>query len=275
MPPIRIESADDPRITPYVDLRDKQLRTRDGLFIAEGDLVVERLLRSRFAVESLLVAESQLHRIEAPPEVPLYYAPRPLIETVAGFHFHRGILGCGIRPQPEDWTGHVAARQRPVTVVVCSAVRDPENLGGILRNCAAFGVDLVLIGHHSADPFSRRVLRVSMAAALQLPLHVSDDLDADLTRLHDQWQVHCTATVLDPTATRLMTSERPRRLALVLGNERSGLEPTTLARCQSRLSIPMQAGIDSLNVAVASGIFLYHFTRVVPPEPAREVAGQA
>ncbi len=262
MPLIRIESPDDLRVAPYFDLRNKQLRTREGKFIAEGDLVVRRLLASRYEVESLLVAESQLGRLPIPPSVPVYCASLKIVEAIAGFHFHRGVLGCGIRATLDDWCSRIPPGEQSATVVVCCGVRDPENLGGILRNCAAFGVDLVVLGNRSADPLSRRVLRVSMATCLELNLHLSTCLEDDLALLRARFGFHVAATVLDPGAVRLADVQRPLRLGLVFGNELAGVAPPTLQQCQSRLTIPMGMHTDSLNVAVASGIFLYHFSQV-------------
>ncbi len=262
MPLIPIESPDDPRVAPYLDLRNKQLRSREGRFIAEGDLVVQRLLESRYEVESLLVAESQLGRLRIPPAVPVYCTSLKIVESIAGFHFHRGILACGLRSTWDDCWSRIPPAEQPATAVVCCGVRDPENLGGILRNCAGFGVDLVVIGNHSADPLSRRVLRVSMATCLQLNLYQSVQLDEDLVKLRARYGFHIAATVLDPGAERLPGVSRPRRLGLVLGNELSGVANSTLQRCQSQLTIPMSLRTDSLNVAVASGIFLYHFCQV-------------
>lgn len=262
MPLIRIKSPVDPRIAPYVDLCNKRQASRRGRFIAEGELVVRRLLESRFRVESLLMAESQLGRFELPAELPAYYAPLDLIEKIAGFRFHRGILGCGIRADQGHWSTQLPARDEAGTIVVCSAIRDPENLGGVLRNCAAFGVDLVIVGEHSADPFARRVLRVSMATALKLPIFVSGQLEQDIARLHHEFGFHCAATALGPIAVPLARFTRPRRLALVLGNEFSGLDRAVQEACQSRVTIPMRLGTDSLNVAVAAGIFLYHFSQM-------------
>jgi tRNA G18 (ribose-2'-O)-methylase SpoU len=242
-----------------LDLRNKRLRTRDGKFIAEGDLVVGRLLESGYQVESLVVAEDQLHRLTIPDHVAVYLTPRKLIESLIGFKFHRGILACGIRPSPTDLSCLVLPPEQSATVVVCAAVHDPENLGGILRNCAAFGVDLVVISHDSADPLSRRVLRVSMGTLLKLKIHQSTQLEHDLRRLHDEFSIHVAASVVDPQAPSLDQAPRPRRLGLVLGNERAGLIPSVLACSQSRWTIPMHLHADSLNVAVASGIFLYHF----------------
>ncbi len=259
MPRIRIESPQDPRIAPYANLRDRELRARRGRFIAEGELVVRRLLESRYAVESLLVAESQLARIDAPTSVPVYYGASETLEAIAGFPFHRGILGCGIRPAASDWSARVPPPANAAVAVLCSAVRDAENLGVILRNCAAFGVDFVLIGDQSIDPFTRRVLRVSMATALKLNICLSADLNVDLRRLRHDFGFHCAATVLDPNATPLAVARRPRRLALVFGNELTGVAADTRLQCESQVTIPMSLETDSLNVAVASGIFLYHF----------------
>ncbi len=262
MPLIRIESLDDPRLAPYRDLRNKQLRTRQGRFIAEGDLVVQRLLESRYAVESLLVAEPQLGRLAIPGDVPVYCTTHAMVEEIAGFRFHRGILGCGIRAACSDWWERMPRSPRRAGVVVCCGVRDPENLGGILRNCAAFGVDMVMIGNHSADPLSRRVLRVSMATCLKLHVYETSQLEADLVRLREEFAIEPTATVLAPTARRLADLGPPARWGLVFGNELAGVAPSTLRQCQQQVTIPMSLQTDSLNVAVASGIFLYHFSQV-------------
>lgn len=260
MPLIPIDSPTDPRVQPYADLRNRQLHVRDGLFVAEGDLVVGRLLESGYQVESLLVSEDRLTRLPLPDAVTTYCAPRSLVESLAGFRFHRGILACGRRPAPGDLASLVVASDQPTTVVVCAAIQDPENLGGILRNCAAFGVDLVVIGENSADPLSRRVLRVSMGTVLKLRFYQSAQLEQDVWRLRDEFSIHLAASVADPCAPTLLQAPRPRRLGLLLGNERAGLSPALVEGSQSRFTIPMQLQTDSLNVAVTSGIFLYHFS---------------
>ncbi len=261
MPRIPIDSLADPRVRPYLDLRNRRLRTRDGKFIAEGDLVVARLLESGHPVESLVVAEDQLSRVAVPDNLVVYVVPPALIKSLVGFNFHRGILACGIRPTLADLSDLAppATAGEAVVLVVCAAIHDPENLGGILRNCAAFGVHGVLISRDSADPFSRRVLRVSMGAVLKIPVYQSAQVEQDLQRLRHELGVHVAASVADPTAPPLRCAPCPRRVALVLGNERTGLSPPVLAASESRWTIPMQLRTDSLNVAVASGIFLYHF----------------
>lgn len=266
---MKIDSPGDPRVAPYVNLPERRSSARAGRFIAEGELVVRRLLASELEVESLLVADSQIDRIEPLEHIPLYHASQQVLESIAGFRFHRGILGCARRPEPSDWAAAIPGQGDSALVVVCSAVRDPENLGGILRNCAAFGVDLVLIGDSSADPFARRVLRVSMATALSLPLGLSRDVVGDLERLERQFGFHTAATVLDDKSRALAAATRPPRLALVLGNELQGVDASLCGRCQWQVTIPMSGQTDSLNVAVASGIFLHHFTQVAPVIPVQ------
>jgi tRNA G18 (ribose-2'-O)-methylase SpoU len=260
MPLIPITAPDDPRVAPFADLRDRQSLARYGRFIVEGDLVVNRLLVSDYEVESLLIAEDQLHHVAFSPEMTVYCAPRRLMEELAGFGFHRGILACARRPAPQPLDDWLPPGDQPVTVVVCAAIQDPENLGGIFRNCAALGVRHVLLGEQSADPLSRRVLRVSMGTVLKLAIRQTPDLAGELPRLREEFRLHLAATVLDPTAPLLATAPCPHRLALLLGNERNGLEPEVVQACDSRWTIPMRSGTDSLNVAVASGIFLYHFS---------------
>jgi tRNA G18 (ribose-2'-O)-methylase SpoU len=194
-------------------------------------------------------------------EVPVYVAPRKLLEETIGFNFHRGCLACGVREPVkslEQW-------QRPAKaewlIVACPDVQDPTNLGTLLRNCAAFGVDLVLLGGKCADPFSRRVLRVSMGAVLELEIVEAQDLSRDLDVLQREHQVEIVATVLDAAATPLDQSSRGARMAILFGSEGHGLEADWIERADRRVTIPMQLGTDSLNVAVASGIFLYHFSR--------------
>ena len=144
------------------------------------------------------------------------------------------------------------------TLIVCPEVADGANLGSIFRIAAAFGVDGVVLGEQCCDPFSRRCLRVSMGGVLRAPLVESSDLTADLTDLKRRWHVELLAAVLDETAEPLDRLRRPSRVGLVFGSESVGLADRWLAICDRRVTIPMQPGTDSLNLAVAAGIFVYH-----------------
>ncbi len=263
MPRIAIESLDDPRVRMYRHLKASNL-LRDGrLFIAEGTKLVERLLASDFQTESVLIAERREAEWgpKVPPDVPLYVVPQEVGEQLTGFNFHVGVLACGIR-QPDRLLDDTLPRDTSrLTVVVCPNCDNPENLGAIIRIGSAFGIDALLLGRGCCDPFSRRVLRVSMGSALRLPIIESPDLERDVRRLREEWKLELIATVLDDTATPLSAATRSPRAGLLFGNEADGLDDHWLSLCDRRLTIPMRLGTDSLNVAIAAGIFLHHFTQ--------------
>ena len=261
MPIVRIADPDDRRLDPYRALK-RSNETRHGLFIAEGEKLVRRLVESRLEVESLLVSEDHLEAIAPvlPTEVPTLVIPEGAVEGLVGFNFHRGILGCGRRPQPPDLTA-ILGQASTATLVVCPDVQNPENLGSIVRIAAAFGAAGLVLGPHSADPFSRRVQRVSMGNVYRLPIVPTADIRAALAELRTAHGVESWATVLADDAETFGTRRRPARLAVVLGGEGHGLAPEVIAACDRRVTIPMRSGVDSLNVAVATGIFLFELTR--------------
>jgi tRNA G18 (ribose-2'-O)-methylase SpoU len=261
MPQIPVQSIDDPRLACYRDVTQRNLTRQSGLFIAEGDKVAERLANSRFEVASILAEPEHAERFErlTPAATPIYVASRQLLAEIAGFQFHRGVLACGRRAArssvAELLPGRDGAR---ATIVVLPDVQDPTNLGSIIRSTAAFGCEGIVLGPRCADPFSRRVLRVSMGAAFHLPIVESTDLTADLRAIADAG-LEVAAAVIDATAEPLATARRSERLAIVLGGEGHGLSEEWLKLCHRRVTIPMQLGIDSLNVAVAAAVLLYHF----------------
>jgi tRNA G18 (ribose-2'-O)-methylase SpoU len=258
---IHIEQLDDPRIAAYRNLRDRTLRG-ENIFIAEGCVVVERLLRSRYRADSLLVAEEHAAAFAAiAADCPLYVASPELLRQIAGFNFHLGALAVGRRPVgtplEEVVTGSL---DQPCCVVVCPAVTKPENLGLLFRSAAAFGLRGLVLGRRCCDPLSRRCVRVSMGAVLEVPFTRCDDVTADLQALRQTWQFERVAAVLDATAEPLDTFTPARRTALVFGNEYDGLAPAWLAECDRRVTIPMSQAVDSLNLGVAAGIFIHHWS---------------
>jgi tRNA G18 (ribose-2'-O)-methylase SpoU len=264
MPRIVIDTLADPRIQPYRDLKASNLTRHGTLFIAEGTKLVARLLDSRYETASVLLSEKReaewLPRI--PSHIPVYIIPQDLGSQLVGFSFHVGVVACGVR-KPSPTIDDVLPRNAErLSLVVCPNCDNPENLGAIIRISCGFGVDALLLGGQGcSDPFSRRVLRVSMGTAFRMTIIEPRDLAADLERLHREWQFEFAATVLDPTATPLHQARRSPRFGLLFGNEHAGLGPEWLTHCQQRLTIPMHGGTDSLNVAVAAGIFLHEFTR--------------
>jgi tRNA G18 (ribose-2'-O)-methylase SpoU len=256
---LTISNPDDPRIDVYRELKIVNRQRQQECFIVEGGLLVERLLASRYPTLSILCIERFADQWTslAPSHVPVYVVPDDWISQLVGFRFHRGVLACGARLPPRT-LGDMAGTAEIATYVVCPHVQDPENLGSILRVSAAFGVDGVLAGSQCPDYLSRRVLRVSMGSALVLPIRVSHDIAEDLRVLRDQHHSELVATVLSEHAESLEVFQRNKRLALLMGREDRGLDAQLLELCQRHVTIPMQLGTDSLNVAVAAGLFLFH-----------------
>jgi len=262
MPLIPIHDVDDERLAVYRDLLSAKASRRCGLFVAEGRLLVDRLVASSFPTHSILVDECRVSLLgEQPADRLIYVTSAKLIEEILGYNFHRGILACGHRRQQPALSDILQPLPSRATILACVGIQDPTNLGSMLRSAAAFGIDAVILGHQCSDPFSRRVLRVSMGATLKLPLIESDDLATDLNRLRNDFQFERIATVLED-AEVLEQARRPDRIAILIGNEAHGLPGQIAASCERRVTIPMQLGTDSLNAAVASGIMLHHFTRV-------------
>jgi tRNA G18 (ribose-2'-O)-methylase SpoU len=261
MPIHPINSLDDPLLEPYRNMKDRELARFDARFIAEGENVVRRLLNSRIAVESLLLSRRKVEAI-APivnPAIPIFSATDDVIEKVIGFEFHSGVLACGIRPPSLQLSAILPPPPAKVRVVACQQITNTENVGSLIRIAAAFGASALLLGESCCDPFFRQSVRVSMGTIFSLPLVRSENLCEDLDRLA-VGGVETFATVLHPDSEPLATISPPDRVALVFGNEAQGLDEITIRHCRRRATIPMQLGTDSLNVAIAAAVFLYHFT---------------
>jgi len=257
-----VDSLDDPRIADYRDLKDRELARDQGKFIAESELVVRRLLTSDFTTASVLLAARKADEIAplVPPGVPVYVVSDEMIHHVVGFRFHSGVIACGLRRAPRPLADVLAGLGATATIVVLPDTISTENLGGLLRLSAGFGANAVILGPRCCDPFYRQSIRVSMGTVFRLNVIPSGDLGRDLDLLASHG-IERVATVLDESAEPLATAGRRPRMALLLGNEAQGLGPDELAHCDRRVTIPMKLGTDSLNVTVAAGIFLYHFTR--------------
>jgi len=265
MPTLPIPSLDDPRVAPYRNLKDRDLARDGDRFIAESEQLVRRLLASKIQTESVLVAEKRLPDLAPvlPQEIPVYVAPASVVNQIVGFKFHSGVMAVGIRPISPTIDDNLKGKPR-ATLVVCPEVEKTDNLGSLIRIAAAFGADAMVLGERSCDPFFRQSVRVSMGTVFHLPIVRSDDLKRDLRRLRDEFNVELIATVLDEGAEPLDRAGRAAKTALILGNEAQGLPADVVALCDRRVTIPMKLGTDSLNVAVAAGVFLYHFTRATP-----------
>jgi tRNA G18 (ribose-2'-O)-methylase SpoU len=265
VPQFDITSLDDPLLEPFRELRSRKWVEQSGLFIAEGPLLVERLLASPYGVKSILLDRKYFdHYVQlVPAQVDLLVVEHELVESIVGFNFHRGVMGCGLR-KPIAWLRDAFALSvdPAETIVWAAGVQDPENLGGILRSCAALGIERVIVGPGSADPLSRRVLRVSMGNALRLQLFRSRNLAEDLRWLSAERGIFSVATTLHPTAVALESATRAGPTVILIGNERYGLPEAIQAGADQRVTIAMDLGTDSLNVCVAAGIVMHYYCRI-------------
>jgi len=256
MPAIAIEDADDPRLSDYVGLSDPDLRRRvepdGGFFVAESPHVVEALVRSGRRVRSVLVTPTQHDALAtslASLDAPVYVARPEVLRRVVGFDLHRGAVAAGERwPLPSVASVLDGAR----SVAVLQRITDHENLGGVFRNAAAFGLDAVLLDDETADPLYRRCVRVSIGHVLTVPWTRLASLDE--LRSHG---VGLLALTPAADAQPLDALVWPERHALLLGTEGPGLSAEWLAAADAQVRIPMEPGVDSLNVAAAAAIAFY------------------
>src|SRR5580765_8280722 len=259
-------TTDDPRVAEYRDMPDPERLRAAGLFVAEGRLVVERLIESgRFAVRSLLLSEAACAalapvRARLDASVPVYICDLSDFAVVTGFNIHRGCLALAERPTEKS---PAEALKGARLVVVLEDVANADNVGGVFRNAAAFGADAVLLSPSSCDPLYRKAIRTSMAATLGVPFATLDDgsgaWPAALAGLRRRGFRLVALTPREPAQDleEFARHAAPARLAILLGAEGAGVTSEAEAAADYRVRIPIVRQVDSLNLAVASGIVLY------------------
>jgi tRNA G18 (ribose-2'-O)-methylase SpoU len=257
-------TLDDARLADYRDLQDRRLGEKSGRFVAESEIVVRKLLATDLHVWSLLLTAPRLAALESAltatkADFPVYVVPQAVMDEVAGFHVHRGCLAIAERPP----SPLVPAEAR--TVVVLVDLVDVDNLGAMARNAAAFGADALLLSPRCADPFYRKAVRTSAGAVLSLPIVRAGRWPEDLLALRERHGLALVGAVLDGHAQPLADFTPPRRLAILFGSEGPGLDQETQHLCDALVTIPMakSSAVDSLNVATAGAVFLYHCTQWV------------
>lgn len=257
----------DHRLDDFRDLnsvdRRPDLPTGKGLVIAEGVLVVQRMLASRFTPHALLGTDRRLVELAADLagiETPYFRADADVMAEVVGFHLNRGVLAVA-RRAAELSVADVCAAAR--TVAVLEGVNDHENLGSILRNAAGLGVDAVVFGAGCADALYRRAVRVSMGHALLVPFAKAERWPADLYRLRDNGFRLLAMTPGDGSVplAEVMPDVAAERVAILVGAEGPGLTEQALRASDFAVRIPMARGTDSLNVATAAALAFYERAR--------------
>jgi tRNA G18 (ribose-2'-O)-methylase SpoU len=265
---IDVSDPDDERLDNFRDLnsidRRPDLPSGKGLVIAEGVLVVQRMLASPFAPLAFLGTDRRLSELKADlagNPAPYYRASAEVMAQVVGFHLNRGVLAAA-RRAPDRGVEQVVDGAR--TVAVLEGVNDHENLGSIFRNAAGLDVDAVVFGSGCADPLYRRAVRVSMGHALLVPYARASDWPADLTTLQQNgFRLLAMTPSLDAIPLpEAMARLRGERAAVLVGAEGPGLSRAAMQASDLRVRIPMSRGTDSLNVATAAALAFYERARV-------------
>jgi len=258
---IVIQGADDDRLAEYRDVPAPDAVRSRGLFVAEGRRVVERLVGTRrFRIRSLLVSEPARRALEPTlalldPDVPIYVCGAGDFAGITGFDLHRGCLALVHRPSPVP---PAALMQAARTLIVLEAVANADNIGGVFRNAAAFGAGAVLLSPSCCDPLYRKAIRTSMAATLRVPFARVEDWPDGLSEIRARGFaiVALTPRVGSQPLDVFAGGPRPDRLALLVGAEDQGLSAAAEAAADYHVRIPIAPDVDSLNLAVATGIAL-------------------
>jgi len=260
-------SLDSPELQPYRTLRRPVDHFKEGIFVAEGEKVVRRLLSSGLHVLSLLLTEEWFGNLrndgalsKLTESTTAFVAKKELVETIVGYNLHQGIMAIGKVPTEQPLRERIESSPQPYFIVALDGLVNAENVGMIVRNCAAFGVDMILVGQTSSSPYLRRAVRNSMGAVFRMPIVHSRNLSADLMQLRALHKTSIVAAHLHDSQP-IATADFRLNLCVVFGNEGDGVSPCVLDACDMRVGIPMMNGTDSLNVASASAVFLHEVRR--------------
>lgn len=262
--PIRITDPSDPAIAEFTSIRERDLTRSHGQFIAEGTVVLRMLAvahrhATHFKARKILLLENRIDGLtdilaEFPEDIPVYVASGEVMDAIAGFHMHRGVLALGERLVAKPLNETLSGLPQKALVVVCQGLSNHDNAGSIFRNAAAFGVSHIILDETSCDPLYRKAIRVSVGSVLTVPFTRGGNIEGILETLSDNsfafWG-------LSPTGkTGIRDMRPPQRTALILGTEGDGLPAHLLSKINTAF-IPQKPGLDSLNVATAAGIALY------------------
>ena len=262
MPPIiSITDLTQPELDIFCRLTEAQLRTRlepaKGIFIAESPTIIGLALNAGCHPLALLTERKFIEGNAAAViahcgEIPIYTGEREALAALTGYELTRGVLCAMRRPAPMDCAALCAAARR---VAVLENVVDSTNVGAIIRSAAALGIDAVLLTPTCCDPLNRRAVRVSMGTVFQIPWAYLESADDYLPQLKAMgFRTAAMALRDDSVSIEDKDLAAEQKLAIILGTEGTGLTAHTIENCDYTVKIPMQHGVDSLNVAAASAV---------------------
>jgi tRNA G18 (ribose-2'-O)-methylase SpoU len=277
----QVSSLDLPELAPYRTMRRSAEHEAQGIFIAEGEKVMRRLLESHFTVVSVVLPEKWLEDfrplLEARSEdFTVYLAEKELLESITGFSLFQGVLAVGKIPQIGSLDEILAKNQKPQLLVAVDELANAENLGALMRNCVAFGVQALLVGETCSSPYLRRSVRNSMGTIFQLPVwEVKMANEAVRVRRDDPPKfslaqtlrelrargIRCIAAHPRAGGKNLSLADFSGDCCLVFGSEGNGISKNVLDACDECVVIPMANSVDSLNVGAAAAVLLYEANR--------------
>jgi len=261
---IKIDTLDLPELEPYRHMKWQFEQRQQGIFVAEGEKVVHRLLESPLPVMSALLLERWFVELEPllaarPEHIRAYIADRPLLETIIGFAIYQGVLAIGRAPANAR-LDEILAREKFPLIVAAEGISGAENMGSLVRNCVAFGASGIIAAENSCSPYLRRSVRASMGAVFKLAVVETPSL---LGTLGEMKKFGVKTIAAHPHTDQLRITEADLRgpTCIVLGAEGAGINPEILAACDEAVVVPMQSEVDSLNVSAAGAVFLYEAMR--------------
>ena len=265
---IEITTLEDPRVEPYRNVRDADLRGRDHLCMVESEMVVRRLLETNWDIHSVLLSPNKCQRL-APMlrdrDVPILVADISLMSEITGFNIHRGVLAAVRRPPSESLSVQrfieKCKGKEHLSLLMAEGITNIDNMGSLFRNAAAFGVDAIVLDECCCDPLYRKSIRVSMGHALSIPFAITEDWNSELQVLKQALNIKLIGCEISDEAVPMWEVEHGDRFALVMGGEKHGLSQSTIDTCDVIAQIPMSAQVPSINVGVASAVALYEFLR--------------
>lgn len=261
----RIISLDLPALAPYRTMRLQREHHEQGIFVAEGEKVTRRLLESPLEVISLVMPGKWLADLGAlaqarPENITAYVAEHDVLETLTGFSMYQGVLGVGKIPPAVPLDDALNNSKPPRLFVALDGLTSAENMGVVVRNCAAFGTQALLVGETCSHPYIRRSVRNSMGTIFKLPVVEPRSLAETLNRLRRRG-MRCVAAHPHTDQRKLSQVDFTGDCGVVFGSEGYGISEAVRAACDECVAIPMHLGVDSLNVASATAAFLYEARR--------------
>jgi tRNA G18 (ribose-2'-O)-methylase SpoU len=261
-----VSTLDMPDLEPYRTLKREQEHRDQGVFIAEGHIVVERLLKTSHRIISVLFTDTWLehfreHLEQRPEPIHVLLGEKELLKTITGYHLHQFIMALAEVPPVRSLESCTTSQQRPYLFVALDGLTSADNVGLVVRNCTALGVDALIAGETAADPWLRRAVRKSMGTIFKLPVIYSSSLIDTLKTLRERHLCALFAAQVNSDSVNCYRTDFTRSCCLVVGNEGCGVSRGVLDVCDSAVAIPMAPDVDSFNVSSASAILLSEIVR--------------